>query len=68
MAITQSPTRMVSLSPKLTKGKGVGLSTFRSAMSVLVSRPTSVAFSRWPEKNSISISSAPSMTWLFVTI
>ncbi len=42
-------------------------STFRSAMSVLGSVPTTTAGSSSPEKNSIRISSAFSMTWLLVT-
>ena len=68
MASTQSPTRIASLSPKLTNGSGSSLSTFKSAMSVRGSRPISRASSSPPSKSSMLISSALSMTWLFVTM
>ena len=68
IAITQSPTRAISLSPKPTNGKGSEASTFNTAISVLGSRPTSFATSSFPSKNSITISSALSITWLLVTI
>src|SRR6056297_977554 len=67
MASTQSPTRAVSLSPKLTKGSDLSALTFNSAISVLGSVPTTSAASVSPEKNSMLISSADSMTWLLVT-
>ena len=68
MAMTQSPTRLTSLSPHGTKGRGSSLSTFKRAKSVLGSVPTTSAGSSSPEKNSIRISSASAITWLFVTM
>ena len=66
-AITQSPTRARSLLPNFTKDKGLSYSTFNKAISVLGSVPTKVAFNSSPLKSSINISSACSITWLFVT-
>ena len=62
IAITQSPTRAISLSPKPTNGRGSVASTLSKAISVLGSRPTNSATSSFPSKNSITISSALSMT------
>ena len=68
MASTQSPTLAASLLPKVTKGSALSLSTLRSAMSVRGSRPISLAVSSPPSKSSTRISSAPSMTWVLVTM
>ena len=67
IAITQSPTRMARLSPKGTALSGSTGSTLSSAMSVVGSVPTTSASSSKPSKNSTTISSAFSMTWLLVT-
>ena len=45
IAMTQSPTRATSLSPKLTKGSGASAVTFSRAMSVFGSEPTTRASS-----------------------
>ncbi len=68
IAITQSPMRILSESPNFTAFSAffVG-STLSTAMSVLVSVPTSSAFSLEPSAKLISISSASAMTWLLVT-
>ena len=42
IAITQSPMRALSLSPKWVAGKGLSGVTFSSARSVLTSRPTTL--------------------------
>ncbi len=69
IAITQSPTRIFELSPNFTEVSGSFGSTRSSARSVLASRPTtSATFSLVPSVRMAVISSAPSMTWLFVTI
>ena len=68
IATTQSPTRIRSELPNWTKGSAASDFTLSSAISVLGSVPTSSAFSFSPEKNSTWISSAPSITWLFVTM
>ena len=67
MAITQSPTRATSLLPKATYSKGLSASIFSTAMSMFASVPTILAGKISPLMNSTSISSAPSITWLFVT-
>ena len=67
IAITHSPSRTLSESPNFTAFSGfVGL-TFSTARSVLVSRPTSSAFSLVPSLRMTVISSASAMTWLLVT-
>ena len=69
IAITQSPTREPSESPKPS-----GLSVFSpgstrsSAMSVLASRPITFASSRVLSDRMTAILSASAMTWLLVTI
>ncbi|OIQ71064.1 hypothetical protein GALL_473200 [mine drainage metagenome] len=68
IAITQAPTRIASLSPSVTNGNGLAAATFSSAISVALSIPTTLAFSEVPSMNWISMSSAPSITWLLVTI
>ena len=68
MAITQSPILALSLSPHSTKGNGVGESIFSSARSVLGSWPISFALYSVLSWVRTVISSAPSMTWLLVTI
>jgi hypothetical protein len=63
IASTQSPTRILSESPN---GTAVSFffvgSTFRTARSVLVSRPISSAFSLLPSEKLASISSASAIT------
>ena len=68
IAITQSPMRILSESPNLTAFSFflVG-STLSTAMSVLVSVPTSSAVSFEPSEKFTSISSASAITWLLVT-
>ncbi len=68
IAITQSPTRMVSELPNGTAISGLAGSgvTLRTARSVSVSRPFTSAFSVVPSAKLTSISSASSMTWLLV--
>ncbi len=70
IAITQSPTFMPVELPNFTSVSfflpGVTLS---SARSVLVSRPSTLStLSLEPSEKFATISSAPSMTWLFVTM
>ena len=68
IAITQSPMRILSESPNLTAFSFFSFgSTLSTAMSVLVSVPTSSAFSLEPSEKLTSISSASAMTWLLVT-
>ena len=68
IASTQSPTRAFDESPNCTAGSGLSGFTFSSAMSPVSSRPTTVAFSVVLSCSVTVISSAPSMTWLLVTI
>ena len=68
MAITQSPARVSSESPKAANGSASSDRTSSTARSVFGSRPTSAAGNRVPSFRVTIISSAPSMTWLFVTI
>ena len=67
IATTQSPTRIASESPNLTKGSGEVGSTFSRAISVFGSLPISVAASEVPSERFTVISSASSITWLLVT-
>ena len=67
IAITQSPTRSASLSPKRTKGSLRSAFTFRSARSVFGSRPRISASSVSPSEKVTVTSSASSTTWLLVT-
>ena len=68
IAITQSPMRIWSESPKGTSFIFLSVgSTLSTAMSVLVSVPISSAFSFEPSEKFTSISSASAMTWLLVT-
>ena len=68
-ARTQSPTLKISESPKLTKGSfSPFVSTFKTAKSVLVSLPIILAINSLSSGKNTDISSAPSITWLFVTI
>jgi hypothetical protein len=67
IAITHSPMRNVSLSPKGTVGSGLSGFTRSTARSVLGSRPFSSAFRVEPSCRRISMDSAPSTTWLLVT-
>ena len=69
IAITQSPIRMRSESPNSTSVSFfLAGSTRSTARSVLVSRPTSSAFSFEPSEKFTSISSASAITWLLVTM
>ena len=68
IASTQSPTRSASLSPNGTNLSGLSLSTLSSARSTRSSLPTSTALSVVLSCSVTLISSAPSMTWLLVTI
>ena len=68
IAITQSPTRIAAEEPNFTSFSALWASTFSSAMSVLVSLPISSALSFEPSCRLIWISSAPSITWLLVTM
>jgi hypothetical protein len=68
IASTQSPIRVSVLSPQLAAFRSWSVSTLSSARSVLSSRPTisaDMVVSSW--KRTV-ISSAPSMTWLLVTM
>ena len=67
MAITQSPTRILSLSPNCTCGRAFWLSTFNSAKSVFKSLPRSLALRLVPSGSVTSISSASSITCALVT-
>ena len=60
--------RRVAVAEARRRAAASSLSTFRSAMSVRGSRPTSSASSSPPSKSSTVISSALSMTWLLVTM
>ena len=63
IAITQSPMRIMSELPNFTAVSLCAFgSTFSTAMSVLVSVPTSSAFSLAPSVKLTSISSASAMT------
>ena len=68
IAITQSPTRIVSELPNGTAVSGFAGSgvTFSTARSVSVSRPFTCALRVVPSAKLTSISSASSMTWLLV--
>jgi hypothetical protein len=67
MAITQSPTRISSLAPGNEGQRLVGLDLEKGEVGVRVGADDRrLEFS--PEKNSIWISSAPWITWLFVTM
>ena len=69
IAITQSPTSISAEEPNFTSGSGFFGVTFKSARSALVSRPMILSTtSLEPSWKLMSISSAPSMTWLLVTI
>src|SRR5262245_44700023 len=69
MAITQSPTFSLLDEPNATCASGRLGVTFKSARSVLVSLPSTFsATSLEPLLKLMVISSAPSMTWLLVTI
>ncbi len=68
IATTQSPTRASSESPNDTNGRATSAVTRSTARSVAGSRPTTVASNVRPSWNATSIASAPSMTWLLVTI
>ena len=68
IAITQSPMRILRESPSFTAVSGAVGSTFSTERSVLVSVPISFAFSLVPSEKIASISSAPSITWLLVTM
>ena len=62
IASTQSPTRDLSDSPKVTNGSGLSDMTFNSAMSPVSSRPTNVAFSVVLSCKVTVISSASAIT------
>ena len=68
IARTQSPTREASESPNASAGSGLSDFTFSNAMSTRSSRPMSVAFSEVLSCRVTVISSAPSITWLLVTM
>ncbi len=68
IASTQSPTRALSLSPQRVAMSGFAVLTFRTATSVLVSRPTSSALISVSSCSLTVISSASAMTWLLVTM
>ena len=70
MAITQSPTRLLSESPNLTAGSGflLGGSTLSTARSTRLSEPISLALSWVSSRRMTVMSSAPWMTWLLVTM
>ena len=68
IAITQSPTRSFSESPKVTALSGCSGFTRKIAMSVLVSRPMISALSFMPLLKLAKISSASPITWLLVTM
>ena len=68
MAITQSPMRALSESPKCADGRGFLEETLSSARSVFSSRPISLADSEVPSFRVTVICSAFSITWLLVTI
>ncbi len=68
MAITHSPTRSLPESPILTGSRGFVVSIFISAISVFGSRPTTSASNSSSSDKITLISSAFSMTWLFVRI
>ncbi len=65
-AITGSPTRILSLSPKGTAGRGWAGFTFSTATSTLLSLPTTSALSLVPSVRMTVMSLAPSITWLLV--
>ncbi len=67
MAITVSPTTILLESPKEADGRFV-LSILSTAMSVMASAPTTSASYSSPSPRTTKIWSAPSITWLFVTI
>ena len=68
IAITQSPTRILPESPKVTAGSGFLGSTLSRARSVFVSWPKTLStLSLVPSVKLTMISSAPSITWLLVT-
>ncbi len=70
IAITQSPTRLLSESPNFTVGSGAlrpARSSLSSARSVLGSVPTSSALKVESSLSVTVISSASAMTWLLVT-
>ena len=62
IAITHSPSRTLSESPNLTALSGLVGLTRSTARSVLVSLPTTSAFSRVPSVRMTVISSASAMT------
>ncbi len=62
IAITQSPTRKVSESPNGTAGSGLSAFTFKTAISVLASRPITSASSFVPSAKLAVISSASAIT------
>ncbi len=66
IAITQSPTRILSESPNFTALSGLSGFTRKTAMSVLVSRPMISALSLEPSGKLAKISSASAITWLLV--
>ena len=70
MAITQSPTRLLSESPNLAAGSGflLGGSTLSTATSTRLSEPISLALSWVSSRRMTVMSSAPWMTWLLVTM
>ena len=67
IASTQSPTEMPSLSPNCTACSGLSVLMRSTAMSVRGSVPSSSARMLVLSCRMTLISSAPSMTWLFVT-
>ncbi len=66
-AMTQSPTRDLSLSPNFTAVRGLAGLTRNTARSTLASLPMISARSLVPSVKMTSTSLAPSMTWLLVT-
>src|SRR6185437_15713315 len=68
IANTQSPIRDAVESPQLSAGSGLPAYTFSSAMSPASSRPTTLAWRVVLSCRVTLISSAPSITWLLVTI
>ena len=67
IAITHSPTRTRSLSPKASVGSAPPASTLISAMSVGRSRPTTLPSRVRPSASTTSTFSAEATTWAFVT-